>query len=493
MQEFLDRRSPARRAYRELATVLFTDIVGSTGQAAELGDRRWRELLDTTTNGVRRVCAFPWTRSRHGPATVPRHLRRAARRFAAPRRLEAVRPSGSTSGPGVHTGECEVSGERSAGSRCTSARVSRRCRRGRVFVSSTVKDLVAGSGLVFEDRGRHALKGLPDTWSIFRVVASLQSAGVDGTGGFEGHVRLRSSKAAVERGAATMRLRLPQRLTRSAVTSITSARVRQAYSGGMGSPVPAPTFLAGQSGSGQCWCAHRLRDAAVSVIDCSSRAGRVFRDQWRALGCRHPGRPLGPGFLAFRNTMGSLGYEVGSTLELELRVADVNSEATYSERATELVAFRPDVLVASGTAPTMALAKAVMTPPKDSIPVVFIGVGTPVEIGLVESLARPGRNLTGFASFSPDLASKRLELLKDVAPTVARPAILWNPADADDGMEVAIMQAASSRYGFTLRPVEVRAAAEVTPSIEAAVRDGADAIVLASKITALLRPLPFSR
>lgn len=188
-----------------------------------------------------------------------------------------------------------------------------------------------------------------------------------------------------------------------------------------------------------------------------------------------------PGFLAFRNAMRDLGYEADTTLELDLRVADINKESTYTEKATELVASRPDVFVASGTAPAVALAQAAATLSNGSIPLVFIGVGAPVEIGIVESLARPGRNVTGFASFSPEMANKRLELLKEAVPSVVRPAVLWNPADVDDAAELAAMQPAASRLGLTLRAVEVRAASEVAQSVEAAVRDGADAVILAYK------------
>ena len=138
---------------------------------------------------------------------------------------------------------------------------------------------------------------------------------------------------------------------------------------------------------------------------------------------------------------------------------------------------RPDVLVASGTAPAVALAQAAAQVTGGGVPVVFVAVGAPIEIGLVESLGRPGRNVTGFASFTPELASKRLELLKESVPTVARPAVLWNPADADDRVELAALQAVAPRLGLQLRPLEVRSAAEAAPAVDAAVRDGADAVI----------------
>ena len=207
--------------------------------------------------------------------------------------------------------------------------------------------------------------------------------------------------------------------------------------------------------------------------------------------------PPAASFLAFRNAMRTLGYEVGTNLELEQRVADVRKQDTYVQGAAELAALHADVLVASGTAPAVALVRAVTASATGSVPVVFIDVGSPVEIGLVESLARPGRNVTGFASFGPELASKRLEFLKEAAPRVARPAVFWNPADPEDTVELTTMQSAAPRFGLALRPVEVRDQAEMEAAVGVAARDGADAIIVATKIatgvaatTALREGLP---
>jgi putative ABC transport system substrate-binding protein len=227
-----------------------------------------------------------------------------------------------------------------------------------------------------------------------------------------------------------------------------------------------------------------LAGCALRPSEPPPRTRRIgyFTDTSTGLG--GPGTLDGPsaaGFLAFRNALRDLGYEVGQNLELDLRVADVSNVATYAERAAEIVALGPDVLVASRTAPAMVLARAIETSSRPNIPLVFVGVGAPVEIGLVQSLSRPGRNVTGFTSFSPELANKRLELLKEAAPSVNRPAVIWNPADPDDAHELAAMQAAASRYGLTLRPVEIHAQADVEPAVRSAARDGADAIILVAK------------
>jgi pimeloyl-ACP methyl ester carboxylesterase len=155
---------------RMLATVLVTDIAGSTEKLAELGDRAWRELLAAFRAAVR----FELTRFRgvevdtagdgflatfDGPA-------RAIRCAAAIR--DATRPLGIDLRTGLHTGEVESSGEKVSGLAVhIGARVAASARPGEILVSSTVKDLVAGAGLRFEDRGLQHLKGVPDPWRLF--------------------------------------------------------------------------------------------------------------------------------------------------------------------------------------------------------------------------------------------------------------------------------------------------------------------------------------
>jgi len=155
-----------------LATVLFTDLVGSTERAAMLGDRAWRELLgrhhaavraelvryrgveiDTAGDGF--FCRFD------GPA----------RAIACARRIvEAARTLELEVRAGVHIGECEVVGDKIAGiAVVTGARISALALPGEVLVSQTVRDLVAGSGFAFEGRGEHELKGVPGTWRLYAV------------------------------------------------------------------------------------------------------------------------------------------------------------------------------------------------------------------------------------------------------------------------------------------------------------------------------------
>ena len=158
---------------RRLATVVFTDIVGSTERAAELGDGPWRELLarhDEIARAQIEDGGGTYVKSTgdglmatfDGPARAVRCMQTFA---------ETLRPLGLTIRAGVHTGEVELAGGDIAGVGVhIAARVAALAAGDEVLVSSTVKDLTAGSGLTFEDTGEHELKGVPDPWHLYRVV-----------------------------------------------------------------------------------------------------------------------------------------------------------------------------------------------------------------------------------------------------------------------------------------------------------------------------------
>jgi class 3 adenylate cyclase len=159
---------------RVLATVMFTDIVGSTDRATALGDRRWRELIDRHHAAIRRELARHRGReidtagdgffaAFDGPA-------RAIRCAVAIR--EALRPLDLAVRIGVHAGECERAGNGLRGVAVhIGARIAGTAGASEILVSSTVRDLVAGSGIVFEDAGEHELKGVPEPWRLYRVTS----------------------------------------------------------------------------------------------------------------------------------------------------------------------------------------------------------------------------------------------------------------------------------------------------------------------------------
>jgi pimeloyl-ACP methyl ester carboxylesterase len=170
VEEFLTGVRPAPEPDRVLATVLFTDIVGSTERAAELGDQRWRDLLGAHHAAVRRelerfrgrevdTAGDGFLATFDGPARAVRCARAIH---------DAVRPLGIELRAGLHTGEIELLGDDIGGIAVhIAARVAALAGPGEVLASSTVKDLVAGSGLRFEDRGTRALRGGPDEWRLF--------------------------------------------------------------------------------------------------------------------------------------------------------------------------------------------------------------------------------------------------------------------------------------------------------------------------------------
>ena len=170
IEEFVTGTRHEREPDRVLATVLFTDIVRSTERAAELGDRAWREVLERHDRLVRQALA------RHRGRAVKSTGDGVLATFDGPAR--AIRAAASIGDgaeglgiqirAGLHTGECEVIGDDVGGLAVhIGARVMSTATAGEVLVSSTVKDLVVGSGIDFEERGAHELRGIPGEWRLF--------------------------------------------------------------------------------------------------------------------------------------------------------------------------------------------------------------------------------------------------------------------------------------------------------------------------------------
>jgi len=172
IEAFVTGVRPTPELDRVLATVLFTDIVGSTERAAALGDRAWHALLETHHGIVRRE--LERHRGREVKTTGDGFLATfdgPARAILCARDIrDGLRPLGIEIRAGLHTGECKLTGDDVLGVAVhVAARVAASAEAGEVLVSSTVKDLVAGAGLRFVDRGSHILQGVPGAWCLFAV------------------------------------------------------------------------------------------------------------------------------------------------------------------------------------------------------------------------------------------------------------------------------------------------------------------------------------
>ena len=168
---------------------------------------------------------------------------------------------------------------------------------------------------------------------------------------------------------------------------------------------------------------------------------------------------------AFQQGLAQLGWTDGRNVRIDTRWATTNAD-DLRRHAAELAALAPDViLAATGTATVAPLLQATRT-----VPIVFVIVIDPVGAGFVASLARPGGNATGFLMFEYGLSGKWLELLKQIAPSVTRAAVLRDPAIASGIGQFAAVQAVAPSFGVELSPVDVRDAPEIERAVTAFAR-----------------------
>ena len=166
-------------------------------------------------------------------------------------------------------------------------------------------------------------------------------------------------------------------------------------------------------------------------------------------------------YAAFLQGLQQLGWTVGNNVQIDSRWSAGNEDDTR-KHAAELVALAPDVIFASGSAAVAPLRRATRT-----VPIVFVVTPDPVGAGFVESLARPGGNITGFTPYEYGIGAKWLEVLKEIAPSVVRVAVVRDPAiTAGIGLWGAI-QSVSPSFGVELRPVGVGDAGEIERSLAA--------------------------
>jgi putative tryptophan/tyrosine transport system substrate-binding protein len=181
---------------------------------------------------------------------------------------------------------------------------------------------------------------------------------------------------------------------------------------------------------------------------------------------------------AFAQGLAELGWTIGRNVRIEYRYAGSDPE-TFHKYAMELVALTPDVILASGTPSLAALQQS-----SRSLPIVFTGVSDPVGAGFVDSLAKPGGNITGFMLNEYSLNAKLLELLKQIEPSVRRAAVLRDSANPAGMAQFGTIQAVATSVGVEVSPINVRDASEIERAVAAFARSANGGLVVTGSASA---------
>ncbi len=178
---------------------------------------------------------------------------------------------------------------------------------------------------------------------------------------------------------------------------------------------------------------------------------------------------------AFREGLRELGYIEGREITIDYRYAEGKGAERLPSAAAELVRLRVDVIVTGGSTATGAAKKATVT-----IPIVMAQDSDPVAAGFVASLARPGGHITGLTNIAPELAGKRLELLKESIPQISRVAVFGTATNPGVGQALREMESVAGTFGVQLKYLDVRASRDIEPAFQAARRGRADAVLIVS-------------
>ena len=191
-------------------------------------------------------------------------------------------------------------------------------------------------------------------------------------------------------------------------------------------------------------------------------------EQMRLIGALQPAAADDPVFqarlAAFQQELAQLGWNIGRNLRIDTRWATTNP-AEIRRQATELAAFAPDVILAAGDSTVPPLLEATRT-----VPIVFPVATDPVGAGYIDSLARPGGNVTGFMNFEYSTGGKWLELLKEIAPGVTRVAVLRDSANPSQTAQFGVIQGVGLSLRVEVVPVNLRDAGEIGQSVDAFAR-----------------------
>jgi putative ABC transport system substrate-binding protein len=187
---------------------------------------------------------------------------------------------------------------------------------------------------------------------------------------------------------------------------------------------------------------------------------------------------------AFHQGLQQLGWTVGRNVQIDYRWGAGDADR-IRKFATELVALAPDVILSTGSPSAAAFQQVTRT-----VPIVFVTVVDPVGSGFVDSLARPGGNITGFTLYEYSISGKWLQLLKEIAPGVTRAAVIRDPALASGGGQLGVIQAVAPSVGVEVTPLNVRDAGEIERAITAFARSpNGGLIVTASTLAGVHRDL----
>jgi putative ABC transport system substrate-binding protein len=184
-----------------------------------------------------------------------------------------------------------------------------------------------------------------------------------------------------------------------------------------------------------------------------------------------PGTLQSTRFEAFFQGLHDLGYVDGQTITIDYLSADGHGER-FPTLAAECLRLNADIIAVSTTPATQAVKKATRT-----IPIVMIALGDPVGTGLVDSLAQPGANVTGMSMMVPELATKRLELLKEAVPAISRVLVLSYLVDPIAPLQVKALQQAAPSLGVTLQIHDIRTADDLPAAFEAGARERAEGLL----------------
>ena len=175
---------------------------------------------------------------------------------------------------------------------------------------------------------------------------------------------------------------------------------------------------------------------------------------------------------AFRDGLRELGYEQGRNIVIEYRWAEGDYER-FPALVAELIAAQVDVIVTAGTPAALAVKKATST-----VPLVMVAVGDPVGTGLVSNLARPGGNLTGLSSVAPDLEGKRLDILRQIVPTLSRVAVFFNSLNPFHVISIKNAQSAAQVMGIKLQLHDIRETEDLDVAFAAIRNERPDALLI---------------